>query len=212
MDVKMTITWRFYILAFNIATFSCILANQPAGYLGCFLDTYGDSMVNPLFMFHDRYNTSGEYCKTMVRSKFKRYAGTKLWKCFGGDGYNKSRSTTACSKPCPGNANEICGDGPLMVIYDTWMCITSPCENGANCNDINADTFTCNCTEGWTGHFCNETDTVAHSSTVTHSTESSSSFAVTWLSSTSATANSSRLRVNSYGMQHILFYYQLTYK
>ena len=42
-----------------------------------------------------------------------------------------------------------------LLSLDIDDCASSPCQNGARCNDLVND-FACNCTPGYTGKNCSE--------------------------------------------------------
>ena len=53
-----------------------------------------------------------------------------------------------------------------IVLVDINECSTSPCVNGAMCND-DVDGYTCSCVAGYTGTQCETGDTLELSNTYT---------------------------------------------
>ncbi|XP_053395843.1 uncharacterized protein LOC128555991 [Mercenaria mercenaria] len=97
----------------------CRGTHIPAGYLGCFQDSY---FINPLDYFLYRSDSnSGEKCILGCRSQGYRYAGTTGSRvCYCG---NKIKSYKVpnyeCDAVCPGNRDEFCGGIWKLSMYDT---------------------------------------------------------------------------------------------
>ena len=45
----------------------------------------------------------------------------------------------------------------LSFVSEPWVtCVSSPCDNGGTCIDVNVDTFICMCRDGFFGTVCSE--------------------------------------------------------
>ena len=43
----------------------------------------------------------------------------------------------------------------ISIITAPWVaCVSSPCDNGVTCVDVNIDTFVCLCRDGYYGETC----------------------------------------------------------
>ncbi|XP_053395397.1 MAM and LDL-receptor class A domain-containing protein 1-like isoform X2 [Mercenaria mercenaria] len=97
----------------------CRGTHIPAGYLGCFQDSY---FINPLDYFLYRSDSnSGEKCTLGCRSQGYRYAGTTGSRvCYCGNKIKPYKVPNyECDAVCPGNRDEFCGGIWKLSMYDT---------------------------------------------------------------------------------------------
>ena len=58
-------------------------------------------------------------------------------------------------KLCSISFNTCCLSSNLQRISEPWVaCVSSPCDNGGSCIDVNVDTFICMCRTGYYGDMC----------------------------------------------------------
>jgi hypothetical protein len=43
-----------------------------------------------------------------------------------------------------------------LFLYLAQSCDETPCKNDGECENVDKETFKCNCTEAWTGETCEE--------------------------------------------------------
>ncbi|XP_053398181.1 uncharacterized protein LOC128556637 [Mercenaria mercenaria] len=146
-------------------------AYVPEGYIGCFIDYRYRVLNGKGKQFHPN---SGNRCKNFCRGYGYRYAGTESGEeCFCGNKIRIKRPANNCDYECEGNPSEFCGGAWRISIYDIWYCVTNPCLNGATCTDIDANNYSCTCTDEWTGIDCKykkAQTTVQSTSTTTETT------------------------------------------
>ncbi|XP_053392187.1 uncharacterized protein LOC123551734 isoform X1 [Mercenaria mercenaria] len=137
---------------------SLLRAYRPDGYVGCFKDKKDRILKGK---HRESKTNSGDECKRYCMSYRYRYAGTKKEdECYCGHTIPVQELLYICNHKCPGNHEEICGGRSTISVYDTWYCATSPCKNGATCEDIDARSYNCICFGEWTGKNCDkETET-----------------------------------------------------
>ena len=89
---------------------------KPAGYQGCFADTYARTL--PTRLYSGPGNTI-ENCKTLCASAGFTLAGLQ-WgqECFCGNVIPPTKlAEGSCSMVCSGNANQICGNGLTNSVF-----------------------------------------------------------------------------------------------
>lgn len=111
-----------------------LTAIQKWEYLGCGTDNVSDRAMNGSRTYND-YMTV-EICVDYCNNRGFAYAAPENGnECFCNNNLNpkyapKDGIMGSCSKPCVGNANEICGNANAMSIYH--KCSATSCKN----NDI----------------------------------------------------------------------------
>ncbi|XP_060599742.1 uncharacterized protein LOC132753301 isoform X2 [Ruditapes philippinarum] len=121
-------------------------AYTSPGYLGCFQDGFDIRILRGTFQKLIR--NSGKACKEYCLSAGFRYAGTKAgFDCYCGDTIRKKQLAVGCYERCPGRLDEFCGGISEISVYDTWQCATNPCDPGHVCDDLDAHTYSCICTQ-----------------------------------------------------------------
>ncbi|XP_053397224.1 uncharacterized protein LOC123551735 [Mercenaria mercenaria] len=142
-------------------------AYRPDGFIKCYKDDRRNRILKGK---HQKSKTnSGDECKQYCMSNGFRYAGTENEdECYCGHTIPVQELLYVCNHKCPGNPEEICGGRSTISVYDTWYCATSPCKNGATCEDIDASSYNCICFGEWTGKHCDKHTSSSSSSSATN--------------------------------------------
>lgn len=113
-----TVSWSIVFLGLAASA-----SAQTATHLGCFADNQGAAPTGTMGRDLDGHAwnhgamTVGACIERCAQRGF-RFAGVQYgsW-CFCGNAYNRHGPSTACTMPCAGNAQEVCGGVWANSVY-----------------------------------------------------------------------------------------------